>query len=245
MTYTLGQFYTMVSNEIKRGTTFDASIPSKVQMAVQWMEGEHTFEYMENLVITIILPAPTGTTDSTTPRLVGIPGGFKLMNWWRVKHRFDPADNAQPTEPEPRGGTYTRITKVDGYDFGLIRRGCPHAYFQSGKKYFVVDAVPDKNYYTELSYSGNTVLPSDTSQSPDIIQNYTQLLLFQTMLLMAPGMRDSKLEGFYKPLREEAMKTAIDSDVEARQAGRSESMKYGWEFVEDVNTVKKQRERWD
>lgn len=221
---TLQEFYTLVSSEVKRGSALDSVIPAKVAMAVLWMEREHTFKHMDKLVTTTI------SSSAAQPRMIGIPGGFKKMNFWRL---------LLPVSGQVQGYNYARLTQVDGYDFTMVEVKQPKAYFQDGNSYFVLDSIPDQDYPSELSYVGRTVLPNDTAQSPDIIQRYPDLLLFQTMCYMSAPMRNDKVAAFYKPLRDESMKSAIDDDVEARQSARSESMKYGWEYTEDVNNVSK------
>lgn len=226
---TLTQFYAQVSDEIRRGSKLNYQVPTKVQMAISWMEKKYTFKYMERFCTLLI--------DSTVsqPRAIQQPTGFKQMYFWRIIN-----DN----------GTYSRITQVDAYDQSannynedvLSLQTCksakPEAYWQDGNNYFWLDNTPNVNYNSELAFTNFTILPADTSQSPTIIQTYADLILWQTMLLMASTMREPNITTLYKPLRDEAMEAAVNSDIEQRQSGRSESMKYGWEYMEDVNNVK-------
>src|SRR5262249_39539518 len=63
----LGDFQTLVSTTLNRGTTMDSRIPSRVAMAAKWGERNYTFKYMEAfrlLQIVLgerIIPMPSNT----------------------------------------------------------------------------------------------------------------------------------------------------------------------------------------
>lgn len=213
---TLAQFYASVSAEIRRGNTLDSLIESKARQALRWMEGQHTFLHMEHYASLVL---------SSGARSVAPPTGFKKMGAWRII--IDDSDE---------GSSYFNISKVDFYDVSRIEVKRPSAYWQDGKDYFWLDNTPDQDYNTEMAYTGYTVLPSDTSQEPYVIQNYESLLLSQTMVLFAPQLRDPNVLNLYKPQRDEMMKSSIDADVEERQSWQSESVQYGAEFREDINS---------
>lgn len=212
---TLAAFHTKVSTEIRRGTTFDTNIPDKVQQAVAWIEGLHTFKHMEHYA--------NLTIDSAlaSPRAIPLPTGFKSMKSWRIVNS---------------DGSYSNINKVEYYDVSKVDLAKPTAYWQDGMDYFWLDNTPDQNYLTEMAYVGLTILPTDTSQSPYVTNNFEALILAQTLILMAPLLRSPEIVALYKPQRDELMKAAIDQDVEAREAGSSgDSMEYGAEFKEEIN----------
>lgn len=209
----LAEFYTLVSSEIRRGTSFDASIARKVQHAVDWFEQLHRFQYMEKY------DALTIVTTGNNPRAIPQPTGFEKMLGWRIT--ID--------------GRYENIGKVDFYDVDRVDTAQPSAYWQDGKDYFWLDNTPDQEYSSEMAYVAKTVLGTDTSAEPAVIQKYEGIILAATMIMFAPALRDPAVVGLYKPNRDDLMKSAIDADVDARQSWQSESSQYGWEFREHVN----------
>ena len=98
-----------------------------------------------------------------------------------------------------------------------------------------MDNTPDKSYASERSYIANTVLPTDTSQSPFFINAFEALTLHQTCVMFGPRMRDQAFAAAHLQRREELMKAAIDSDVERRQANEDANVRYGHEFIEQIN----------
>lgn len=210
---TLAAFYAEISAEVRRGTSLDASIPRKVQQAVRWIESQHTFKHMEKYVELEIL------STGTEPRALPLPAGFKSMLTWRILLE----------------SKYYNIIKVDAYDVSEIDTTRPKAYWQDGMDYFWLDSEPDQDYESEMNFIGYTTLPTDTAESPYIIQEFGALILYQTMVLMAPLMRDATTLQFYKGEREEMIKAAIDADVEARQSAETPSVQYGHEFSEQIN----------
>lgn len=208
---TLDEFYTEVSNEVRRGTSFDSIIPNKVQQAVRWVESQHSFRHMDHY-------ADVALTEGT--RSYALPDGFKKMLAWRV---ID-------------SNKYFNIKKVDFYDISKITSARPEGYFQDGMDYFWLDSEPDADYDSEMAYNGYTELGAGSTE-PFVIQEFGTLVLSQTMVLMAAPMRDLTVATFYKPQRDEMMKAAIDSDVEARQSWQGESVQYGYEQVEHINEI--------
>lgn len=225
---TLAQFYSNVNFEVKRGQTFVSQIPQYVNMALSFIERSHVFLHTENYA------SITLSAESENPTTIVQPTGFRGMYFWR--HLLSTDDNGNPIDPsDPNANNYERINHVDPFDMDSIGTGKPRAYWQQGKQFFWLDKVPDKDYPTQMGYNAFTVLPTDTTQSPYVIQAFGDVILYQTMLLMAPAMRNMDIVNLYKPLRDELFKSLIDADVEERQQSRSESMQYGWEFKEEVN----------
>lgn len=207
---TLAEFYTKVSAELRRGTSFDSVIPMKVGQAVKWMESQHTFLYMEKFG-TVSIPAGT--------RNLGLPAGFKSMFFWRIIKE---------------DGSYRYLPKISPKDADAVDTAMPKAYWQNAKFETWFDSIPDKTYSSERSYVGYTVLGlPDTS--PEVLQLNEQIIFHQTCVLLSTTLRDGGFGGAHKGLRDEAMKAAIDADVEERQNNESPSVQYGWEHREQIN----------
>lgn len=214
---TLTEFYALVSAEVRRGTSLDTHIPRKVQQAVRWMEEQHTFRHMEHYA-SLTLPS-TGNQ----PRALGIPTGFKQMLGFRGILSDEGA------------GEYFDLPKIDFYDVSRIEVARPNGYWQDGMDYFWLDNTPDQDYDAEMAYVGFTVLGTTLSAEPYVLQNFESIILDETMIRMAPLMRDPAVVGLYKGNRDESMKAVIDTDIEGRQSWRSESVQYGWEVKERIN----------
>lgn len=210
---TLAEFYTKVSAELRRGTSFDSVIPMKVAQAVRWMEMQHTFLHMEKFG-TVSIPAGV--------RNIGLPAGFKSMFFWRLIR----AD-----------GGFRYLPKVSPKDLDSVETAMPKAYWQNAKFETWLDSTPDITYSSERSYVGYSVLGAPDT-SPEVLQLYEQVIFHQTCTLLSTTMRDGGFGGAHKGLRDEAMKAAIDADVEERQSNESPAVRYGWEFLEQVNEEK-------
>lgn len=216
---TLADFYSQISSEIRRGTSLDSFIASKVQQAVTWFESQHTFLHMQHYADVPI------DADASTPRAIALPTGFKKMLAWRVLLPNDEEENV-----------YYNIKKVDFYDVSKVDEGRPEAYWQDGMDYFWLDKTPDQDYDSEMAYLAFTTLGNDTGAAPYVIQTFPSLILNATMVLFAPLMRDANVVNLYKPERDTMMKAAIDSDIESRQGWQSENVIYGHEFIEEINS---------
>ena len=216
---TLAEFYTAVSTELRRGSTLDSLIPAKARQALRWMESQHTFLHMEHYA---------EITLNSGVRSASLPTGFKKMLSWRILG-----------EADSDGGTsYFNITKIDSYDISRIELSRPSAYWQDGKDYFWLDNTPDEDYETEMAYTAYTTLPTNTADSPYVVQNYETVLLSKTMVLFGPQLRDQVVLTLYKDQLNDMMKAAIDADVEERQSWQSESVQYGHEVLEHINDTR-------
>lgn len=225
---TLAVFYTYVKGEAKRGTSLDDVIPRAVARAVRKVERLYTFKHMERF-LDIYIPA-AGVEG--IPNQVPCPAGFKSMQFWRLL-------NSDPTG-QSNAVLYTRINKVDATDQSQLDTGAPAGYWEDGYNNFWLDKTPDQDYSSEMGFIGYTVLPGDNDDSIDVplLTSFEDVILYEAMIQLGPNIRDQEITAMYKMNRDESLKTVIDSDIENRQAGRSESMQYGWEFKEEVNVNK-------
>lgn len=243
---TLSTFYTYVKDEARRGSAFDSVIPRKVRQAVQQFERTWTFKHMDRFIDLAIPMAPV----SGVPNQVTIPLGFKKMQLWRLRRYENIYGQLDCSSSSGSGSSghfiYSRITQVDITDQSKLNYSHPKGYWEDGYGNFWLDCLPNRDYNSEMFFVGYTQLPSDGDSSTDIplLTNYEDVLIYASMVLLAPTMRSDDAATMYKALRDECMKTAIDSDVENRQAGRSESMQYGWEYKEDININRGDRYWW-
>lgn len=209
---TLSAFYDQITDELRRGTTFDSLRASKVRQAVRMIEDLHTFLHMEHFASLSIDPA------TANPRALSQPSSFKRMEFWRII--------------KPSDAGYRYLTKADPKDVDKTLTAMPNVFWLDGRDYFWLDNTPDQVYSSEMAYSAY----SDLSEaSPPVIQHLELAVLHATCVLFAPTLRDPKFYEMHKASRDDAIKAAIDADVEVRMSNESLSVQYGHEFVERVN----------
>lgn len=215
---TTAEFVANISAEVRRGTSLDTHILRKLKQAIRWMEELHTFLHMENFVEVAI------DSSAVNPRRIAIPTGFKTMDFWRISQNIS-GDSV---------GAFVYLNQLNPRDQISVDVDCPTGYWQSGASYFWLDNAPDQDYSSEMSYQAYTTLPSDTGESPSILQNFEGVLLHKTCTLMAPLMRDKDFRVFHAEELKLAITAAIDADVEARQANQDQSVIYGSQYSHQI-----------
>lgn len=214
MAQTYAQFKTMVSATVNRGTTLDAYIPYAVQHAIEYVEQNHSLKYMERFVTFQIDPA------LAEPRAISFPGaGFcKSIVFARIVVADSTID----------GGRFYPLNQVDPQDLKYYDTGRPENFWQDGESYLWFDRIPDETYDGEMLFNKySDVAGMAANDSHWLITRANGFLLNETMIHLAPWMRNKELKDFYVSLRNEQLKTLMLADEEARQAARSETMKYG------------------
>lgn len=202
---TLAQFYALVSDELRRGTTLDALIPARVNRALRWIEQKYTFRYME------VFGAQNITLGT---RSYDLGTTIKKVNFWRVINS---------------DGKLAYLKNFDPLDLVSSGTSRPNGYWVSGQKVLWLDNTPDKDYTAEALLTKYTALPTDTAQSPQVVVDLQGPLIAETCVLFAPVLRDDKFISLQKGILDMEMQSAIDADVESRQSNQSVSMEYGWE----------------
>lgn len=212
MAQTLAQFKTKVSQAINRGDTLDAHIDTALQHAIEFIEQNNTLKYMERFVQFQIDP------NLSQPRAISLPDEFvKSFVFVRI------------VTPTANGGDFHFIDQIDPQDSKYYDSGIPDHYWVDGVGYLWLDRVPAELYEAEMLYNRYTDYSTLTANSTHwLITRANGLLLAQTMIQMAPWMRNKEILQFYKELRGESLKTLLLADEEMRQSGRqSEVMRYG------------------
>jgi len=225
----LGQFNQMVSDSLKRGTTFDAQIPVQVAMAVQWLERNFTMKYMEAFRLIQIVQ---------NQRVIQMPQG--LVKAW-IFFRIIKSD-----------GTYHVVNKVEGKDLTVVNSTLnvftantvpssttsvimPSNFFQVGLANIVLDAVPSDNFNAEAMFYNYSSWPTDPTTIPGggstfvhpLLDIASDLLLGQTQMFCATNLlKDLRMLAAYKEMRDEAVNTLTRSDDETKYGGEEMSMLY-------------------
>lgn len=212
MAQTYGQFKSMVSSVINRGTTLDTAIPHAVKHAVEYIEQNTTLKYMEHFVTFTLDP------DLAQPRALSFPGSGFCKSFVFLRLVEDTTD----------GADFHPLVQCDPQDLKYYDSGLPEQFWLDGEDYLWFDRVPDEAYSGEMLFNKCTdVANLADGDSHWLITRANGLLLNETMIHLAPWMRNKEILQFYKSLREEQLKTLLLADQEARQSARSEAMKYG------------------
>lgn len=209
----LEDLHRMISFELKRGTALDAMIPLYVKQAVNFLERGHPLKYMEEWV-QINLAAGDQVVD---------------MVWAFRNFRFLRRDSE---------GKWLYLAKKDSMDevhSGGIDDGTGHdqmlnAYSQIGMRYvrFNVKWQGQANLYLEgIIYKMSDWQTSRPDYRHFLLEQASDLLIYQTMMRIGASIRDPRLVEGYKPLRDEALQTLMNMDQDAEYAGRVDSMYYG------------------
>jgi hypothetical protein len=206
MANTLLTIHDLVSDSLARGTTLDAEIPNYVKQAALWFERNHNFAYMEKFGELTLDP------DASQPRVIDLPSQ-------RVKEikfiRYLDEDSI-----------WNYIPRVDGENITKNEEGPPTAYWLSGKNYIILDNTIQEETELELQWYEYTEWPTDTSATNWLIEFAPDFLVAQTLLLMAPRLRDKRLREEYTAQRNEALRTLLLEQDTYEQADRSVIMKY-------------------
>lgn len=202
----LSAFHSMVSTECNKGTRLDAFIPTRTMMAARVIERAQSLKYMERFV--------TFTTDYTAmePRAVAFPNSrVKAINFLRWMNT---------------DGEYAYLTQVDPQTVVARESGYPTGYWMDGLDYLWFDNTPGVNIDFEFSFWQYTDWPTDTAQEPWLAANAVDLLLAETMFLLAPKAREPAWLQLYQPMKDEGLRTLITADEELKASSRDESMIY-------------------
>lgn len=200
----ISELYSAISESINRGTSYDSALPLWTRRAVRWLERNNSFKYMERYVSFTLDPA------SASPRVIAMPALLKSFNFMRL------VDD---------DGTYHPIVQVDPQDVTAISTNeDPKGFWLDGVEYLWLDAIPAEERSGEMSYVQYTTWPSDTAEEPTILKLADDLVHAQTIMTMAPLLRDADLLQVMKAVRDEALKSFLDSDYELRNSNRSEAM---------------------
>jgi hypothetical protein len=202
----LSAFHTAISREVNKKTRFDDLIPDYVRRAARFIERQHSLKYMERFV--------TFTVDAaaTEPRAVAFPNSrVKAINFLRY------ADS---------DSKYYYVGQVDPTTVAAAESGNPTGYWMDGLDYLWFDNVVKANLAMEFSFIEYTLWPTDTAQEPWLLAHAEDLMIAQTMLMMAPVAREPGWKELYSDMKAEGLQSLFVADEEMKASSRDESMIY-------------------
>lgn len=176
---TLGEFHTLVSDALKRGTSVDSLIAKRVEMAARWLERNYTFQYMHQWRTLEIDSA------ATYPHIISLYD-LEVKSVKLLRRRITGDD-----------GTYRfnrPLLQVRPEDRETRPTGEPESYWLNGVSSIVLNRVPDEDMTFEAHLVQFTKWQSSTSWTHWLLDNATHLLLCRTLMMMgATRLSDPKM----------------------------------------------------
>lgn len=224
----LEDLHRLVSFELRRGNTLDAYIPLWVKQAVQNLERNTAMKYMEEWVQIKLQPG-----DQT------IDFVWAFRNWRFLRYaagaQWQYVGLQDPREERVIGGGPGSVVVYPTPDMltpALPSAACPIKKFsQIGMRYVRFD-VPWPGP-SDVRMEGIVYKYSDWQTTKADFRHYlldqgSDLVLYQSMLRIAAAIKDTRLRDYYLPLREEALKTMLNADQDAEYGeAREDFAEYG------------------
>lgn len=224
----LEDFHKLVSFELRKGSSLDANIPFWTKQAVNFLERNTAMKYMEE-PIELTLQLGDQTVD-----FLWAFRSFRYIRYacggaWKYVNKIDSRDEL--AVPGYSGSTVVYPQNDPMLTPAMANPGAPITGFsQIGQRYIRFNCP--WNGVAPVVMSGLVYRYSDWQTTKKDYKNYlleqgSDLLLYQTMLRIAAAVRDQKLAEVYRPLRDEALKSfaAADEDAEYGDA-RQDAMEY-------------------
>lgn len=205
MPTTLGEFHSLVKDEVKRGDSLDSIIPLRVKLAVQFLERNYSMEYMRSFMEATLDP------NVSSPKVITLPAATKSV-------RFLRAVGTTNYHYLKHGGSKDQQVVYD--------EGLPEHFWKLGLSQVILDRKPDKAYKLEGELILYTDWPTATNSTPWLLQHGLDLLLAQTMLHMGNFLRDDQIIKQYRGSRDEALRTMMLAEQETSYDGMDSEMAY-------------------
>lgn len=198
MPTTLDAVISFVRGEVNRGNTADAVIPTKILQAIQFVERNGNYKYMEklqefDLFANASFEAPYILVDN-----------LKEIRFIRIVDIG--LDGA---------GSYKYLVKKESRDLLGISIGTPCLYSLEGSGHVWFNAIPQTALDMHIGfyqYTGTLAI----DQTCWLFDNALDVIIAKTMQLMAPWMRQPQLAIAYQPMLETGLKTLIKATEDER-----------------------------
>lgn len=210
MTVTVGDFYTTLRNAHGRGNEFDSVQDGVTRRAVRLIEQNYTLSYMRRFV-SFQLQANT--------RAVPQPDRVKEIEFIRVKLGDSKSNDYRYLH-------YVHPKMIEEKGIGSDDDRVPLAFWLDSDQYIWFDGAPSSDENLEMYYTQYSEWPTNTSETHWLLNNAEEVLLAQTMIGMAPFLRDPEVVQLWTQQRDLAMKTLLLAEDEREYHGRSFKMYY-------------------
>jgi hypothetical protein len=190
----LADFEAKVSAAIRRGTKYDTEITEAVVDAVWELESNYSFRHMWQLEDK---PVTTGNRDIS---FIGTIKSIRFVRW------------------EDDDGGYQYISKVEPEDVIAIYDKFPEGYFYRSMSSIRLDNRVDQDYTFEVGWY-KIAAPGAVDDDLAWLTWNPALLRAETVVQMAPLLRDEDLVKFYTAKRDRALAIIQASDIERQFDG--------------------------
>jgi hypothetical protein len=203
----LGEFHSLVSRNVKRGSTLDAEIVVATRQAAKALERRFTFLYMKK--------------DYTET----LPEGANAISNWTVisQKRIKSILSAQISYQDE----VFFLLKTDRRDLLAVTASMPKYYWFTAAHEVFFDRAADQDYAIKFQIAAYSEWPTALTAEPEIFDIAEDVVLYKTMMNMAPHMRDPEILQTYGALFSEEIKTWIEAEVDKEEQNTDHTMHYG------------------
>lgn len=199
MTTTLDAVISFVRDEVNRGTSADNVIPVKIMQAIQFIERNTNWKYMQkifefDLFTNASLEAPYILVDNLKEiefvRIVDV-SLEGAASYCYLEEYYSPKDQK------------------------TIKIGNPDKFYRQGSGHVWFNAIPSEALDMHVGfYQFTGTLQID--QSCWLFDNALDVIIAKTMQLLAPWLRQPMLVGAYEPMLQTGMKTLFKANEDAK-----------------------------
>lgn len=201
----LGEFHTEVESCLARGSSLTAVVPGYVRRAARWLERNYTFQYMKQF-LDLYIDLDVASTPRYIELGIGAPKKISFLRW-RLST-----------------GEYQNLERVEPEDLTALTTGTPDGFWLDGIRRLVLNKTPDENLTGELRIDRYTPWPTQLTFQHWLLDQAEDVLLAQTLVLMAPRLRDPRMVQTYEKMRDEGLKTLLLAEDELQYGGMSDKM---------------------
>lgn len=200
----LGDFHDYIESVLNVGDTADDFIIPCTRQAARMLERNYSFKYMEIF--------QTGLTLSEGESSYVLTSGTKSLHF--VRFALD-------------DGTYQYAEQADPRNFETPDEACPTHFYWSGELTLRFNNEADEDYDLELHRISYTTWPTGLTEEPWLLANAEDLMVAQTLMQLAVPLKDPDLLTLNKTFRDEALRTVVSADLEARASAENPEMLFG------------------
>lgn len=202
-----------IEDEVKaaaaRGGSLSSIIPGVVRRAHEWLELNYTFHYMKRFV---------SFTLSKGYSSAPLPSRVKEFYWIRT---------APSRSKDAEDLKY--LVRISPEEIDSIERGTPGGFWVDGLDFIRFDKETDKDKSLEMYHSQFT--DWNNVSSTWLTENAEELVLAQSMIGLAPYMREANLVELWKPQRDAALQAVLRQQEEYEYGGRNMKASYTPKFT--------------
>jgi hypothetical protein len=209
----LETFHSLVRDTAKRGPTLDDAIPTAARQAARALERRFTFTYMIGYYTETLLT-----------------GASSFANWSSIDVKRIKAILAG--EVVSTDGSLYRLWREDERMLGPVSDGRPSRYWCTAEHVMYFNRTADEDYPLRFKLAAYTSWPTIASAEPAILEIAEDVMLYRTMMNLAPLMRDQGMAAAYRDLFEQEIKTLIDAQVEHDEQNTDHRMAFGVNYDE-------------